>query len=148
GIGGALTGIGKKLGGDLAQRFLGAAGSGLAGASQASANNRGVALDAEMQAAILRQRQQEAYENQLIARSQDDRQSLTDAFTKSVQANKVANSTGYKSPMISQTPGAAPTALPNFGTGMAAPTDRMKGDAQALYDRVQPRLYGGSQLPE
>jgi hypothetical protein len=148
GVTGFLGGLGKKLGGDLAQRFLGGAGAGIAGASQSAAHNRGVALDAELEAALIRQRQQEAYENQLIQRSQDDRDSLTDAFTKSVQANRVLNSTGYQPAMLSQRPGQAPTALPSFGTGAPAPTAQMKSDASALYNQIQPRLTQGSQLPK
>lgn len=147
GIGGFLGGLGKQLGGDLAQRFLGAAGSGIGGASQAAANNRGVALDAELQAALLRQRQQEAYQDQLLARSRDDRESLSDAYGKSVAANRTLSSTGYKPAMISTVPGQAPSALPNFGTGFAAPNDAQRADATALRSQVQPRLEQGSQLP-
>lgn len=144
---GGLKSFGKQLGGDFAQRALGAAGSGIAGASQAAANNRGVALDAAMEAEALRQRQREAYEQQLLARSADDRESLTDAFTKSVQANRVLGSTGYKPASLSMVPGQGQTTLPNFGTGFAAPSAQMKGDAQALYNEVSKRLQGGSQLP-
>ncbi len=147
GLSGALSGIGKTLGGDLAQRFMGAAGSGLAGASQASANNRGVALDAAMEQERLRQDQTNSYQDQLLRRSVDDRASLTDAFTKSVQANRVANTTGYTPPSLSMVPGQGPSTLPNFGTGMKAPTAQQSSDASALYNQISPRLYQGSQLP-
>ena len=147
GIGGFLSGLGKKLGGDFAQRAIGSAGSALAGGSQAAANNRGVALDAEQQAALMRQRQQEAFENQLLQRSQDDRESLTDAFTKSVQADRVANSQGYKPASLNLVPGQGPSQLPSFGTGMAAPSQSLRDSALAMNAQVQPRLTQGSQLP-
>lgn len=147
GIGGFLGNIGKKLGGDLAQRFLGSAGAGLAGASQSAANNRGVALDAAMQEALIRQRQQEAYQDQLLGRAAEDRASLTDAFTKSVQADRVMNSTGYQPAALNLVPGGKPSTLPSFGTGFKAPSEQMKSSAQSLYSQVQPRLTQGSQLP-
>jgi hypothetical protein len=151
GISGFLGGLGKSItkniGGDLAQRLIGGAGAGIAGASQAAANNRGVGLDAAMQEQLIRQAQNRDYQDQLLARSADDRESLSDAFTKSVQANRVMNSTGYKPPMISTVPGQGPSPLPSFGTGFSAPTSQQKGDAQALYNEASKRLYGGSQLP-
>jgi hypothetical protein len=148
GIGGYLGGLGKQLGGDFAQRAIGSAGSALAGGSQAAANNRGVALDAEQQAALMRQRQQESFENQLIQRSQDDRESLTDAFTKSVQADRVANAKGYQPASLNLVPGQGPSALPNFGTGMAKPSDSLIQNAMSMNTQVQPRLTQGSQLPK
>ena len=134
-------------GGDVIGRVLEAGGRGVADATQAAATNRGVSLDAELEAQRLRQQQQKDYHDLLIKRSEDDRASGLDAFTKSTQANRVLNDTGYKPAMISQMPGQAPTALPSFGTALPAPNAQQKSDAQALYDEVKKRLYGGSQLP-
>ena len=144
--------IGKLFGGggnygDAISKLLSAAGAGISGATSAAASNRGVQLEAAIAQEKLRQEQQANYEQQLINRSVDDRASGTDAFIKSVQANRVLNSTGYKPAMLEQRPGAGLSALPSFGTGMAAPTEQMRGDASALQNEIAKRLYDGSQLP-
>ena len=138
----------KGTTGDIIRGIMDMGGGAITGATDAAANNRGVQLLAEMEAAKLRNSERDNYERQLISRSEDDRASLGDAFTKSVQAQRVFNSKGYQPGMLSQSPGAAATPLPNLGTGMAAPTDSMKSDAQGLYDEVSKRLMGGSQLPK
>ena len=145
-LGGAKKLLGGR-GGDIIGGILDAAGTGIGRATQASATNRGVNIDAELEAQKLRQEQARDYQDALLKRSVDDRDSLTDAFTKSVQANRVLTDTGYKPAMLSQMPGQAATALPSFGTALPAPNAQQRGDAQALYDQIQKRLTGGSQLP-
>lgn len=144
----SLVGGAKKLGGDTINKMIGGAGAGITGATQASANNRGVGLDAAMEQEKLRQSGNNLYEGQLINRSEDDRASLNDAFKNSLRSRAVLdNPKGYQSPMIAQMPGGKPSPLPNFGTGMSAPSEGAMGDAQGLYDQVSKRLTGGSQLP-
>lgn len=154
---GVMSGSGGTSGGSLMSRLLGndnkysnlfrGAGQGISGATSAAANNRGAALEAELAAQLARNEQQRDYESQLISRSVDDRASLNDAYKNSVIANRTMNREGYKPAMLSQTPGAAPSALPNFGTGFKAPTAQERGNAQSLYDAANQRLTGGSQLP-
>lgn len=147
-LGGAkkfLGGANRRMGGDLLNTILGAGGAGISGATQAAASNRGTQLDAAMEAERIRQVERDQQERQLIARSQEDRDSLTDAYIKSVIANRNMNARGYQPSSLSL--GGQTRAVPSFGTGMAAPTDVERGDAQSLYDEVSKRLQGGSQLP-
>lgn len=146
-----LGGAGKLFGGskgEIIGNILGGAGRGISGATQASANNRGVALEAELEAERIRQTGKNDYERQLIARSQDDRDSLGDAWLRSNQAHRVLNNTGYTPASISQTPGSPASPIPMFdlGAGTRAPTEGQRSDAQGLYDQVQKR-FSGSQLP-
>lgn len=160
-----LSNLGSKDGLGI-DDILGTIGAGITGASQAAANNRGVELEAAIVQEELRQRgynnfenqliarsdlERNAantnitgynnFENQLIARSQDDRASGSDAWIKSMIANKVANNPGYQ-------PGSVMgQMLPTFGTGMRPSTAAMTADANALRAGVSKRLNEGSQLP-
>lgn len=145
-LGDARSRVGGRAG-DIISRVVGGAGAGIAGATAAAADNRAAELKAAIEQEKLRQRQQEQYEQQLIARAQEDRTSLTDAFLKSAQAQQLISATPYRPSMVSQMPGAIPSAIPSFGTGPAMPSQEMRGNAQSIYDMMVKRVTGGSQLP-
>jgi hypothetical protein len=131
GGGGGIWGALKKFLPDI----LGGAGRAASGAAQASANNRGAQLDAEMEAKKLNQQAYRDWYNQMVERETTGVGVRNDAWKAVQQGDYVEN---WKAPTQKFSP---------YTRDLEAPSDAMRQAGGARRDDARSRLTGYS-LPE
>ena len=118
-------------------------------ATQQAANNRGEKLKHEDEVARLKTPAQDAFERQLIARAEEDRNAEKDARARVTQDEYNINRKPLVAPTIqSNVAGVKPQQLTNWGIGRTAgPTQNEIAGLTSDRDRARDRLMAGSSLP-
>lgn len=123
-----LLGFVKKNPLDILQ----AGGRMLTSNAQASADNRGTELEANLEIEKLKQQAQKDYMDQLLARSKDDREGEGDAWKKLQTSGYVSN---WKQP--------ATNSFSPYSRPLVAPSDDVKAGATALMGQKRDALMSG-----
>lgn len=135
GAGGSMGWLGS-LGKFAAQNvgdIVGGIGSGMKGASQAQASNRGTQFEGQSDLMQLLMDRDKQYQDMAISREKEGRAGTSDAYRKLMAAQRLLN------------PAAQPNVSP-YAAAARVPTDVERQGATALSDEVMKRLTGGNPI--
>jgi hypothetical protein len=122
---------------DVVRDVIAAGGAGAGAAAETAAGNRASRNEWNMDDAMIRQRQQEAYDAAMLARQKQAEAQQHNAYQDAMRAAYVKSATG-------KTPGFSP-----YSKDIAAPTDEQRATAAAMAEAANRRIanpYEG--LPE
>jgi hypothetical protein len=136
-IGGFATKLLPIPGAGFIGDAVGAAGDALGAASQASASNRGTALDAATEAEMLNRARQKQYFDQATTREQDRRAGGASAFREAQLADYVRSGGNAYTPKAG---------LKSYGFGPQATSQAERDAAENYFTEQQKRLAAGDSL--
>jgi hypothetical protein len=133
----------------LAAPLTSAIGSAASGAAQGMASNRGTQIGVSLAEQQARQDQQDAYQRAQLAKSQEDRASLTDAAKKLAVSEYRANAQPYTPPTFhSQVTGRDFTPATPANIGTPGPmSDFERAGTAGMQQEIMKRLAGQSTMP-
>jgi hypothetical protein len=130
--------------------FTSAIGSTASGAAKGMASNRGTQIDVGLAEQKVRQDQQDAYQRAQLAKSQEDRTSLTDAMKKLAVSEYRANAQPYTPPVFHSNVAGVRDFTPATPANLGIPgpmSDFERAGPAGMQQEIMKRLAGQSTMP-